>query len=322
MAKYAGIDLGATKIRSVVATADRTVFGEDRRPTPAATTGLEVTEAVVGSLRAACREAAVAPERLAAVGVGSFGPLDLARGVVVEPANLPDSVEEIPLRKPLSSLIGGGKVEIQNDTVAGVIAERAYGDHNPDNMVYLTMSSGIGAGVYVDGQILRGWDGNAGEVGHLTLDPTGTMTCGCGAPGHWEAYCSGENIPRYAEYLHRTEGYDTEMDLSEASAANVFAAHDDELADAVIDRIAHWNTLGIANLVNAYAPLVVSVGGAVALNNANRVLDPVRERFDEYVVGNVPEIRTTSLGEAVVVKGALASVTPEQPAGPDETRPN
>lgn len=322
MAKYAGIDLGATKIRSAVATADRTVVGEDRRPTPDATTGTAVTEAVIRSLRAACREAAVAPERLAAVGVGSFGPLDLARGVVVEPANLPDSVEEIPLREPLSSVIGGGNVTLQNDTVAGVIAERAYGKHNPDNMVYLTISSGIGAGVYVDGQILRGWDGNAGEVGHLTLDPAGTMTCGCGAPGHWEAYCSGENIPRYAKYLHRTEGYDTDIELPEVNAADVFAARDDELANAVMDRIAHWNTLGIANIVNAYAPLVVSVGGAVALNNSNRVLDPVRERFNEYIVGNIPEIRTTSLGEAVVMKGALASVTPEQPADPEEASPN
>jgi glucokinase len=317
MAEYAGIDLGATKIRSAVSTADRTIVGEDRRPTPAATTGTAVTDAVVASLRSACREAGIAPERLQAVGVGTFGPLDLARGAVVEPSNLPDSVTEIPLREPLTSLLGGGQVTLQNDTIAGVIAERTYGSHNPDDMVYLTISSGIGAGVCVDGEILRGWDGNAGEVGHFALDPAGGLTCGCGAPGHWEAYCSGENIPRYARHLHEAEGYATSLDLDTATAADVFAAHGDELAEEVIERMVHWNTLGIANLVNAYAPLVVSVGGAVALNNPERVVEPVRDRLDEYVVGNVPEVRTTSLGEAVVVNGALASVTPEHPTNRD-----
>jgi glucokinase len=314
MAEYAGVDLGATKIRVAVAEADRTVVGETRRPTPAATTGVEVTQAVVDALRTACREAGVAPERLRAVGVGSFGPLDLAEGAVVRPANLPDSVTEIPLRGPLSSLTGGGDVTLQNDTVAGVLAERAYGEHHPDDMVYLTMSSGIGAGVCVDGQVLRGWDGNAGEVGHLALDPDGEMTCGCGGPGHWEAYCSGENVPRYARHLHETEGYETDLDLETATAADVFDARGDELAERVVERLAHWNTLGFANVVNAYAPLVVSVGGAVALNNPERVLDPVRERLPEYAVANVPEIRITALGESVVVKGALASVTPDHSA--------
>ncbi|MFB6256115.1 MAG: ROK family protein [Haloplanus sp.] len=312
MAEYAGVDLGATKIRTAVGTADRTVVGEDRRPTPQAETGIEVTEAVLDSLRAACAAGNVPPERLQAVGVGSFGPLDLAAGAIVRPANLPDSVSEIPLQRPIESLVGEGRVKLQNDTVAGVIAERTYGAHNPDDMVYLTMSSGIGAGVCVDGRILNGWDGNAGEVGHLTLDPNGAMTCGCGSPGHWEAYCSGENIPRYARYLHEAEGHVTDMSLDVLTAADVFAAEDDPLAERVIDRLAHWNTLGVANLVDAYAPLVVVVGGAVAVNNPEQVLDPIRDRLEDHVVANVPEVRLTDLGEAVVVKGALASVTPEQ----------
>lgn len=311
MAVYAGVDLGATNIRAIVATADRTELGRDTRPTPAATNGRDVTEAVLDALRAACRAADVEPHRIQAVGVGSIGPLDLARGAVVEPANLPDAIDEIALEEPLSSFIGGGPVTIHNDTVAGVIAERTYSTLNPDDMVYLTMSSGIGAGVCVDGQILRGWDGNAGEVGHLTIDGDGAMTCGCGAPGHWEAYCSGENIPRYARYLHAEGACETGLDLESLTAATIFESADDELASRVIDRVAHWNTLGFANIVNAYAPLVISVGGAVALNNSERILEPVRDRVAEYTVANVPEIKTTDLGADVVLNGALASVTPE-----------
>jgi len=312
MVEYAGLDLGATKIRAVIATADRTILGEDRRPTPTTGMGIDVTDAVVESLKAACGDAGVDPERLEAVGVGSFGPLDLAKGSVINPANLPESVAEIPLSGPIESLVGEGKVRLQNDTVAGVRGERAHGEHHPDDMVYLTLSSGIGAGVCVDGRVLSGWDGNAGEVGHLTLDPAGTMTCGCGCPGHWEAYCSGENIPRYARHLREAEGYDTGVDLDVLTAEGVFAAAEegDPLAGAVLDRIAHWNTLGVANVVNAYAPLVVVVGGAVAINNQDVVLDPIRENLADHVVANVPKVRLTELGEAVVVMGALASVTP------------
>jgi glucokinase len=309
MAVYAGVDLGATKIRAAVGDADGTILGEDRRPTPTNTTGQAVTDTILASLRAACDAAGAAPTELQAVGVGSLGPLDTDRGVVVDPPNVA-GVEEIALRDPLSAAIGEGIVRVQNDAIAGVVAERAYGEDTPDNVVYLTISSGIGAGVCVDGRVLQGWRGNAGEVGHLTLDPDGEMTCGCGGAGHWEAYCSGENIPRYARHLHETGEYETDLALDSLTAADVFAARDDELAAAVVDRVARWNTLGVANVVDAFAPEVVAVGGAVALNNPERVLDPVRNRLADHIVGSVPDLRTTTLGAAVVVRGALASVTP------------
>jgi glucokinase len=191
-----------------------------------------------------------------------------------------------------------------------VIGERFYSERNPDDMVYLTISSGIGAGVCVDGHVLTGWDGNAGEVGHMTVDPQGRLTCGCGHDGHWEGYCSGNHIPRYAAYLHDADPVETALPMDDPSfsAADVFE-HDgsDEFATHVVDQIAHWNAMGVANIVHAYAPLVVYVGGAVALNNPERILEPIRERMAGMVMSNVPEIRLTTLGDEAVVKGALAS---------------
>jgi glucokinase len=175
-------------------------------------------------------------------------------------------------------------------------------------MVYLTISSGIGAGVCVDGEVLDGWDGNAGEVGHMVIDHDGEMTCGCGRGGHWEAYCSGNNIPRYARQLAETEGVETEMDLENLDAATVFARVDeDPLATRTIERVGMWNAVGVTNLAQAYAPLVVYVGGAVALNNESAVLDPVRDRLEECVFNNVPDVELTNLGEDVVLRGAVAS---------------
>ncbi len=307
---YVGVDLGATNVRAVVGDGSATVLGTDARGTPRGPNGIAVTEAVLSVVRGACADAQIDPSEAVAAGIGSIGPLDLAAGVVLGPSNLPDTVERIPLVGPVSQLLSTDEVHLHNDTNAGVIGERFHSERNPDDMVYLTVSSGIGAGVAVDGTVLSGWDGNAGEVGHMTLDPHGFMTCGCGHDGHWEAYCSGNNIPAYARELHEEDPVETVLPIEDPdfSAVDVFAAAgEDTFADHVIDQLAHWNAMGLANVIHAYAPLVVSVGGAVALNNPDRILDPVREKLADMVFINVPEIRLTELGDDVVVKGALAS---------------
>jgi glucokinase len=310
MALYAGVDLGATNVRAVVADADGTRLAIERDRTPRGPTGIAVTEAVLATLRRACERASVDPSDVRAVGIGSIGPLDLAGGAVEDPANLPDTIQSIPLVGPIEKLIGGGPVHLHNDTAAGVIGERFHSERNPDDMAYLTISSGIGAGLCVDGDVLSGWDGNAGEIGHVTVDPRGRLTCGCGIDGHWEAYCSGENVPQYAQLLHDDDPVETAVPLDdpEFSAADVFGlAGEDRFADHVIEQVARWNAQGVATLVHAYAPLVVYVGGAVALANPETVIDPVRERLPDLVMSNVPEIRETTLGDDVVVEGALAS---------------
>jgi len=310
MGAYAGADLGATHIRAVVGDADGTVLASYKRDTPRGPTGIAVTEAVLGALRGACDNADVEPQDIVAAGIGSLGPLDLADGVVENPANLPDTINRIPLTGPVKKLFDTDRVYLHNDANAGLIGERFYADRNPDDMVYLTISSGIGAGVAVDGNVLSGWDGNAGEVGHLTIDPHGFMTCGCGHDGHWEAYCSGDNIPHYARQLHREDPVETALPIETSGfdAADVFEHHgSDDFATHVLEQIAHWNAIGVANIVHAYAPLVISVGGAVAINNPDQVLDPIRARLDEMVMANIPEIQLTEYGDDVVVRGALAS---------------
>jgi len=307
MAHFAGVDLGATNVRAVVGDRSGEVLGSDRRPTPHESSGIQVTEAVLETLRAACRNADVEPQRIEAAGVGSIGPLDRTEGAVRNPANLPDTIDRVPLTGPIGNLVDG-EVSLHNDANAGVLGERFYAGYNPDNMIYLTVSTGIGAGVIVDGYLLSGWDGNAGEVGHLTLDPDGRMRCGCGRRGHWEAYCSGQNIPEYTELLH--DGEETALPLGEAgfSAVDVFAlAGEDPLADQVLERVAAWNAQGVASLVHAYAPMVIYVGGGVALNNEEAIVGELRERVPSLVMTNVPDIQLSTLGDNVVVRGALAS---------------
>ena len=317
MASYVGVDLGATNVRAAVGDEEGCVLAVARQRTPRGPNGIAVTEAVLDTVRDACADADVDPATVSAAGVGSIGPLDLAEGGVDDPPNVP--VDAIPLVGPLSNLLDTVRVSLHNDAVAGVIGERFYADRNPDDMAYVTISSGVGAGVAVDGHVLSGWDGNAAEVGHMVVDPQGRQTCGCGRDGHWEAYCSGENIPAYARSLAEDAGgVETSLPLdSEGFAAkHVFEhANHDEFAARVVDRVGFWNAVGVTNLVQAYAPLVVSVGGAVALNNPEQVLDPIRDHLDTDVFNNVPEVRLTELGDDVVLRGALAAALTDGTGG-------
>ena len=308
MAWYGGIDLGATNVKAAVGDDAGVVVGEARRPTPKGPDGEAVTAALIATLEEAAAEGGIDPDELVAVGVGSIGPLDSAAGAVGDSPNLAPCIEHVPLVGPLTERFGV-EVTLHNDAAAGVIAERFYADYNPADMAYVTISSGVGAGVAVDGEVLSGWDGNAAEVGHWMVEPGG-LPCGCGVDGHWEAYCSGNNIPQHARHIHETEGVETDLALEapEFDAAALFAAAgEDPLADRTIEACAEYNAIGMANLVHAYAPLAIHVGGAVATNNPELVVEPLRERVPELVMSNVPEIQVTSLGDRVVVRGALAA---------------
>lgn len=311
MAYYAGVDLGATNIRAAISDEHGTIVSSARRKTPNGPSGIAVTEAVLGALRDACDGASIDPKSIRAAGIGSFGPLDLASGSVEDPANLPAQIETIPLTGPVEKLVGSERVYLHNDAVAGAIGERFYSDRNPDDMVYLTISSGIGAGVAVDGNVLSGWDGNAGEVGHLVVDPQGRRTCGCGHEGHWEAYCSGNNIPDYARLLYEDEpDMDTSLPLSDPDfeAKDVYEyAGTDEFATHVVEQVSHWNAIGVTNIIHSFAPLVIYIGGAVALNNEAAVVDPIRNRVDDLVMSNVPDVKLTTMGDDIGVRGAVAS---------------
>lgn len=341
MEYYAGVDVGGTNLRAVVGTAgastlEASVVGNAARSTPYGPDGRAVTDAMLDAIREACDDAGVAPTDVVAAGIASIGPLDLETGTVVNPVNLSDGVERIELREPVRELLDAESVIVLNDATAGVVGERAADPASPENLLYVTFSTGIGVGACVDGRVLSGANGNAGEVGHTTVDPAGTMRCSCGAPGHWEAYCGGRNIPAYARHLHEVgcdgagpatrdaavdlgPGVETALplDAPDFSAADVFAhAPEDAFAAAVLDVVGEWNAVGVANLVHAFAPSRVAAGGAVALNNPEAVLDPIRERLPERSCVPVPEVSMTRLGGDVVLLGALARAMERADADP------
>ncbi|WP_276258597.1 ROK family protein [Haloglomus litoreum] len=327
MPSYAAVDLGATNTRALVAGPDGDERGRARRSTPQAD-GPTIAAAVVATLERACDAADVAPESLAGVGVGSIGPLDGDAGAVVGSPNVP--ADRIELANALRDRTDA-PVTLENDAVAGIRGERRFTDC-PDHAVYLTLSTGVGAGVVVDGHVLRSWRGNAAEVGHLALVPDG-RPCGCGGRGHWEAYCSGAGIAAHARAL-AAEGHETSMDPGTLDAAAVFDAADpeavlaaasaetpdrtavsggpgDPLATRVVADAVRMNARGVAALAHAYAPELVSIGGTVALSNPSLLVEPLTDLLAATGLAvPAPAVRATPLGDDVVLRGALASVLP------------
>lgn len=164
-----------------------------------------------------------------------------------------------------------------------------------------------------------GKDGNAHEVGHFVIDCEGKLICSCGKPGHWEACCSGRNIPNYVRM--RTKNLPEKMvrksqlflrkkgDLSSLVAADLFAAarDNDVLSVKLINEIGTLNAIGFANVVDAYAPSLITVGGTVTLRNKKMILSPIRKHVKDYAINRAPRIIATPLGEDVGLYGAAAA---------------
>lgn len=310
---YVGIDLGATNVRAAVGDGTGTMIASARAATPEGTIGNAVTEAVLDVVREACERAGVVPTTIDGATIGAMGRLDVDAGTVSVSSNLDVCDGTIPLVDPLSSLLDTDAVVLRSDTQVGAIGEHVRVYPDIESLVYLTISSGIGAGVIADGQLLSGRNNNAGEVGHQTIDCGGFMTCGCGLDGHWEAYCAGENVPRFARALYEADPVETSLPIEDdLDAATVFEhAETDAFADRVVERVAELNVVGVANVVHAYDPEIVVFGGAVAVENPARVVEPVRERLPSALVVDPPAIAVAELGDRAGLVGALAIASTE-----------
>jgi glucokinase len=246
------------------------------------------------------------------VGVGSFGPIDISSGCIMETPNFP--FKEIPVTEPFREEFHA-PVSLLNDCAAAVLGERHFGaGRGLDNLAYVTLSTGLGGGAIVDGHLLIGKDGNAVEVGHITIDPSSSLTCGCGSPGHWEAHSSGNSIPNFVKHVIRDEEGGSMLyglagrDLEGLNAEVLFEAakSGDATALRIIGELGRVNAVGFANVVNAYDPELVTIGGSIALNNPELILEPILENIDRHLINRKPRIMITPLGEDVVLYGALS----------------
>ncbi len=308
-----GLDIGATRVRVCVGDSGGSLLWKQARTLPVPDDVDDFVKSIVGFVGEA-RVHVPAGGDISGIGVASVGPLDIRRGMMASPANLP--YDSVPLVEPLKDAFSTDVI-LMNDANAAVLAEKRLGaGKTEDNLVFVTLSTGIGGGAIVDGHLLVGKDGNAAEIGHVVLDPTGALTCGCGRRGHWEAYCSGRNIPRLAELLaaqeEETKGrplkslLGLEADHADAAAILGAAAKGNSFGLKVAREVGRLNALGFANVINMFDPSLITVGGSVALNNQQLILGSIRDLAPTLAINSVPRILVTPLGDDAGLLGALS----------------
>ena len=306
---YGAVDLGGTKILTAVAGEDGRWRGEDVRPTEVESGPDGVIERIVTSLRAACDQAGAAG--IAALGVAAPGPIDVERGVIIEAPNMP-GWDHLPLAQRLSEALGCPAV-LENDANPAALGEFVYGaGRGARHMVYLTVSTGVGGGLVLDGRLYRGATGSAGELGHIVIDEHGPL-CGCGRRGCLEAFASGTAIgARGQEASDRGESPSItrlarggEVTAEHVAAA---AAEEDPAAQRIIRGAAHALGLGLSDFVNVFNPDLIVIGGGTA-KIGPMLLDPAVELMRARAFqGPAAHVRVVpaSLGDRSVAAGALA----------------
>jgi glucokinase len=244
-----------------------------------------------------------------AIGVAAPGYLDPKVGVVILAVNIPGWVN-FPLRQKLQEKFDV-PVLLGNDANLAALGEWRYGAaRGHHNVLYLTISTGIGGGVIINDNLLLGQRGLAAELGHLTVLPEGPM-CGCGHRGHLEALASGPAIARYAAEqlaigvpsILKKDPPPTAYDISIAAQAG------DALAKEAFAYAGHYLGIGVANLLHTFNPSIIVLGGGVSHSGA-LLIDPMKASLDRNVLS--PEytrdlaIVTAELGDDAGLVGALA----------------
>lgn len=306
-----GIDIGGTKLAVGVATRDGRLLAEARQPTGVTDGPDAVIGRVVELARAVIAEAGHGAGQVTRIGIGCGGPLDPWRGVVLNALNNPGWID-IPLTERISEALAM-PAYLDNDANAAALGEHRFGaGRGTANMVYLTVSTGVGGGVIAGGRLLRGENGNAAELGHLTVDAHGRR-CQCGSIGCLEAYASGTNIAvRAREALSASAAPSRLRTVPSAdlTAAEVSAAA--EAGDALAARVwSETTTLlgaGIASMIHAFNPALVVLGGGVTIAG-DLLLDPVRRAVAERTMPwlhEVVRIVPAELGDRAGILGAVA----------------
>ena len=272
----AGVDIGGSKIAVLVATRDLDVRGRYTLPTEVGSPD-RAADVVAGAVAAALEAAGASMDRLAAIGVGVPGRVDPIAGTVSLAVNL--GWQELPLGPQLEALTGV-PVALENDVraaAAGLISRRVLGD--VEDLAYLSVGTGISAGVVLDGRLHRGPRGLAGEIGHVVVDPSGPR-CPCGLRGCLETIAAGPAVARQAaEALAAGRTSSMAPEGLTASAVYQAAAAGDPVASEVATATGAHLARAIHELVMAYDVEVVVLGGGVA-GAGSAFLDPILMALD------------------------------------------
>ncbi len=308
------VDVGGTKIMTALFSPAFEMLSSDIRPT-LADEGVEpVIARICSAIEHVLEQNNLESSQLSGIGVASAGGIDSARGVVVTPSPNMTGWTDIPLGETLEKRFGVGAYVV-NDASAAALGEHRCGAGNGvNNLVLITLGTGIGGGIIADGELYLGAVGAAAEIGHMTIDDDGP-TCGCGNIGCLEMLASGRAVERDAiRRINRGEksslveivGKDTAKITAEMVGRA--AREGDPLAMRVLSQASHYLGIGMINLVNIFNPDMIVLGGGMS-ELGELFIAPTRKMVAERafpVSSRSVRIVTAQLGNEAGVYGAAA----------------
>ncbi|QKW19235.1 ROK family glucokinase [Kitasatospora sp. NA04385] len=307
MALTIGVDVGGTKIAAGVVDESGEILAKTRVPTPAD------PQWAVDAIAQGVRELKEQYPDVTAVGVGAPGFVSRDRSTVLMAPNI--AWENEPLKQRVEELTGLETV-VENDANCAAWAEFRFGAAAAyEDMVLITVGTGLGGGIVLDGRLHRGRFGVAGEIGHLNMVPDG-LECGCGGHGCWEQYGSGRALRRYGRERAAADPIAGKrmLELNDGVAETIRGIHiteaaeeGDALALSCYAELADWLGRGMADLAALFDPGVFVLGGGVS-DSGHLLLDPVTASFQQYLTGGPARPRANvvlaSMGSAAGIAGA------------------
>ncbi len=282
MSRYIlGFDVGGTKISAVLGDDTGKILGSVRKPTVKHLGRKKLAEDLIRMGHSLLDKYGMKkPDN---IGVIFAGLVDSERGIVLSSPNVL-GLKNLPVKKILEDEFGA-ETFLENDATAATIAERVFGEGKKhDNFVYLTLSTGIGGGAFLDGKLYRGAHGMAGEMGHMVVMSNGPV-CGCGRRGCLEAIASGRGIARrVAENVtavKESELY-SKIRPSDIDARKVFEfkKKGDMFSQLIIEETVYYLAVGLVNIIDIFDPEAVIIGGGIA-NAGEELFRPLRAAVQE-----------------------------------------
>ncbi len=309
-----GIDLGGTNIAvGIVDTETGVILRKGSVPTLAERHADEIIKDMASLCKKLAEEEGITVSDIAYAGIASPGTIDSENGIVVYSNNI--KMENYPIAARLREYLGVEKVFVENDANAAAYGEAAYGaSKGSKNSVMITLGTGLGGGVIVDGKLVTGINGAGSELGHTVIS-VGGLPCTCGRRGCWEAYSSATGLinmtKRKLETLAKNETIMWEMVENDGKVSGRTAFNAMKSGDAagkeVVDEYIMYLADGITNMVNIFQPDVVVIGGGVC-NEKEHLVEPLKVLVDRdnYYKGKDgrTQIKVAQLGNDAGIIGA------------------
>lgn len=306
---YIGIDLGGTNIKAGVVDENGTIIYKDSCPTGAGRPSNDILKDMADLAVDTVKKAGLTMDDIQSVGVGSPGSVDEENGVLIRAENL--NFDHVPICAKISEYTGK-KTYLGNDANVAALAEYYAQGKEMECFIAVTLGTGVGGGIVINGKLYTGFNGAAAEVGHMVTH-AGGHRCNCGRSGCWEAYASVSALIRQTKASLAEDSTSlmyqaVDGDLSKVGGKTAFdaAKQGDAAAQKVVQTYLENVGIGIANLINVFQPDMIVIGGAIS-KEGDYLLNPVKEFCAKEAFtqsGKVTELKIAGLGNDAGLIGA------------------